>query len=279
MWENQTAKQNEQLMPPGAELKAAVTPPLIPKEKQAPNHLLRMQLALCAALVILALAAKYFGLPLYEACRSAYGEALGEGVKLSGQEELIKFAGKALEGVQQTAQQVMTDAESLFGGDGGTAELTGAGGLQPATWPKAPAGCSTKSYLPDFELAQPVSGYTVTSDYGWRRHPLTKKSDFHTGADLAVAEGTPIHPAAGGIVLKTGLDSSYGNNVLVLHTDGVATRYCHMQYVFVRQGEPVELDTVLGTVGHTGVATGPHLHFELLHDDLRYDPAKALGLS
>lgn len=93
-----------------------------------------------------------------------------------------------------------------------------------------------------------------------------------------MAQGTPIHPAAEGIVLKTGLDPSYGNNVLVLHTDGVATRYCHMQYVFVRQGEPVQLDTVLGTVGQTGVATGPHLHFELLHDDIRYDPAKALGL-
>lgn len=279
MWENQTAKQNEQIMPPGAELKAAVTPPITPKEKQAPNHLLRMQLALCVVLVALALAAKHLELPVYDAVRTAYGEALGGGVQLSGQEELIKFAGSTLEGVQQAARQAMTEAQAALGGEGSAPELTGAGGLQPAVWPKAPDGCSTKSYLPDFELAQPVTGYSVTSDYGWRRHPLTKKSDFHTGADLAVAEGTVIHPAATGIVLKTGLDASYGNNVLVLHSDGVATRYCHMQYVFVRQGEPVEPDTVLGTVGQTGVATGPHLHFELLHDDVRYDPAKALGLS
>lgn len=278
MWENQTAKQNEQLMPPGAELKAAVTPPLTPKEKQAPNYLLRVQLALCAVLVALALAAKHLDLAFYEPCRDAYGQAMGEGVTLSGQEELIKFASKALDGVRKTAQQVMAGAEAAFGQEQAAPELTGAGGLQPALWPKAPEGCSTKSYLPDFELAQPVTGYNLTSEYGWRRHPLTKKSDFHTGADLAVAQGTPIHPAAEGIVLKTGLDPSYGNNVLVLHTDGVATRYCHMQYVFVRQGEPVQLDTVLGTVGQTGVATGPHLHFELLHDDIRYDPAKALGL-
>ena len=62
MWENQTAQQNEQLMPPGAELKAAVTPPITPKEKQAPNYLLRVQLALCAVLVALALAAKHLDL-------------------------------------------------------------------------------------------------------------------------------------------------------------------------------------------------------------------------
>lgn len=59
----------------------------------------------------------------------------------------------------------------------------------------------------------------------------------------------------------------------------MTTRYCHMQYVFVRQGETVDESTVLGTVGQTGMVTGPHLHFELLCDGVRYDPDKALGLT
>ena len=67
--------------------------------------------------------------------------------------------------------------------------------------------------------------------------------------------------------------------MVILHSDGVTTRYCHMQYVFVRQGETVDENTILGTVGQTGMVTGPHLHFELLHNDVRYDPAQALGLS
>lgn len=128
MWENQTAQQNEQLMPPGAELKAAVTPPITPKEKQAPNYLLRVQLALCAVLVALALAAKHLDLAFYEPCRDAYGQAMGEGVTLSGQEELIKFASKALDDVQQTARQVMAGAEAAFGQEQAASELTGAGG-------------------------------------------------------------------------------------------------------------------------------------------------------
>lgn len=275
MWENQTKIQSEQLLPPGAELKAAFTPPVTPKEKQTPNHLLRMQLVLCAALVLLAAAGRQLALPLYEQCRSAYQAALEWGVSFSGEQELIKFAGATLEGVRESVRQAMAGVDEAQE----IQTLTGAGGQLAAIWPKVPEGYSTKSYLPKFTLEQPIAGYNVTSDYGWRKHPTTKKSDFHTGVDLAVAEGTQIHPAVEGIVLKTDYNASYGNYVLLLHTDGVATRYCHMQYVFVRPGEAVTLESVLGTVGQTGVATGPHLHFELLHDDTRYDPAKALGLA
>ena len=81
-----------------------------------------------------------------------------------------------------------------------------------------------------------------------------------------------------GIVQKSSYNPSYGNYVLIVHENGVATRYCHMQYVFVRQGERVGTEDVLGTVGQTGAATGPHLHFEIMHNDIRYDPTKALEM-
>ena len=93
---------------------------------------------------------------------------------------------------------------------------------------------------------------------------------------LAAAEGAPISAAADGVVRYAGVHSSYGNYVRILHADGDETLYAHMQYVFVRSGQPVSAGEMLGTVGETGNATGPHLHFEILHEGLRYDPSEVL---
>ena len=82
--------------------------------------------------------------------------------------------------------------------------------------------------------------------------------------------------AADGIVRMAGRHKSYGNYLRVLHADGDETLYAHLQYLFVRAGEAVSAGQTLGTVGQTGNATGPHLHFEILHRGLRYDPAAAL---
>lgn len=142
----------------------------------------------------------------------------------------------------------------------------------------APAGSSLKSYQPAFPLADPLGGgYRTSSPYGWRTDPVTGKGqDFHKGADLAVAEGTTVSAAAAGVVRRAGYNRSYGNYVRILHENGDETLYAHLQYLFVRAGQPVEIGQRLGTVGQTGNATGPHLHFELLHEGVRYDPARAL---
>ena len=100
--------------------------------------------------------------------------------------------------------------------------------------------------------------------------------DFHIGNDLAAAQGTPVLAAADGVVRMAGSHKSYGNYLRILHADGDETLYAHMQYLFVKAGECVTAGQILGTVGETGNATGPHLHFEILHHGLRYDPAEAL---
>ena len=100
--------------------------------------------------------------------------------------------------------------------------------------------------------------------------------EFHLGNDLAAAEGTAVLAAADGVVRMAGRHKSYGNYLRVLHADGDETLYAHLQYLFVRAGEAVSAGQTLGTVGQTGNATGPHLHFEILHRGLRYDPAAAL---
>lgn len=277
MWHVEQQDRPVPILPEAEELKAALTPPVTSPEKRQPNYILRVQLLLCALLAAGALALRQGAPEAFLRWGQTFRDAMAGGVELGGQEELLKFTGEAVDalrgGVEEALASLEPPAEQADSG------LTGAGGGQAALWPFVPEGNSTKSYQPPFALALPVSGFSLTSDYGWRKHPITGKSDFHTGVDLAAAEGAAIRPAAGGVVLKSEYSTSYGNNVVILHESGVTTRYCHMQYVFVRVGEPVGPDTVLGTVGQTGDATGPHLHFELLYEGMRYDPADALGLS
>lgn len=263
-WKRQEG--TEPLFPTGQELVKAVTPPITPKEKRQPNYLLWAQLLICGLVMGGLLLGKYWGLAFYQQCKSAFCTAMEKETKMPDGEELLRFASAQ---VKEAAGELLQKEPPRY---------IGAGGKKPAKWPKTPAGYSEEAYQPDFELKLPISNFNITSPYGWRSHPISSKSDFHTGLDMAAAEGTPIFPAAEGIVIKATRGPSYGNNVMVLHQDGTATRYCHMQYIFVRQGEPVGLESQLGTVGCTGVATGPHLHLELLKDDIGYDPAPALGL-
>ena len=123
-----------------------------------------------------------------------------------------------------------------------------------------------------------TSSWRLSSGYGWRQDPLDEKRDFHTGADLACAEGTPVLAAMDGIVLAARRSASYGNCIRLAHKDGVETLYAHMQYLYVRPGQLVEAGQTLGTAGQTGRATGPHLHFELLYRAVRCDPSALLGL-
>lgn len=142
-----------------------------------------------------------------------------------------------------------------------------------------PSGAREESYLPEFSLCFPLAQKNVskTSGYGWRTDPMGGSgSDFHLGNDLAAAEGTPVLAAADGVVRTAGVHSSYGNYIRILHADGDETLYAHLQYLFVHVGQPVSAGTCLGTVGETGNATGPHLHFEILHKGIRYDPSEAL---
>lgn len=144
----------------------------------------------------------------------------------------------------------------------------------------APEGCSLHRPEPAGQCVFPLgtSSWRLSSGYGWRQDPLDEKRNFHTGADLACAEGTPVLAAMDGIVLAARRSASYGNCIRLAHKDGVETLYAHMQYLYVRPGQLVEAGQTLGTAGQTGRATGPHLHFELLYRAVRCDPSALLGL-
>lgn len=108
----------------------------------------------------------------------------------------------------------------------------------------------------------PVQG-KLTSAFGVRQHPITGKSDFHTGADFAASLNTPIGVAWPGIVVETGESPIYGRFVTVDH-GGYQTRYCHCNFIAAKVGMHLRQGETLAYVGNTGVSTGPHLHLELI---------------
>ena len=120
----------------------------------------------------------------------------------------------------------------------------------------------------------PVAG-TITSQFGHRVDPITGEVSSHTGTDIACAEGTPILAAADGTVtVANGLDSwggSYGYYIQIDHGGGLETLYAHCSSICVTTGQQVQAGQVIGYVGHTGRATGSHLHLEVHTNGSRID--------
>ena len=133
---------------------------------------------------------------------------------------------------------------------------------------------STRTPTGTLQWPLPVAG-TITSQFGHRVDPITGEVSSHTGTDIACAEGTPILAAADGVVtVANGLDNwggSYGYYIQIDHGGGLETLYAHCSSICVTTGQQVQAGQVIGYVGHTGRATGSHLHLEVKIDGNRAD--------
>ena len=145
-----------------------------------------------------------------------------------------------------------------------------------ATGPLAGSAGAGQTVAPG-TMALPVAG-PVTSPFGSRGSPVNGAQEFHEGIDIGAAQGTPIRSAAAGTVSFAGQMSGYGNIVIVQHAGGLSTRYAHQSAMLVTAGQPVAAGEVIGAVGATGEATGPHLHFEVRLNGVAVNPAPYLGL-
>jgi len=114
----------------------------------------------------------------------------------------------------------------------------------------------------------------ITSEFGVRASLFHPGNSVHLGIDIAAPTGTLIKAAADGIVTYAGWQSGYGNLVVISHGYGLATRYGHCAEIIARVGQAVKRGQVLGTVGATGQATGPHLHYEVLVHGVQINPRK-----
>lgn len=117
----------------------------------------------------------------------------------------------------------------------------------------------------------PVYG-NITSVYGWRRHPITGRSQFHEGLDIGAPYRTPIRATADGTVVLAGYQAGYGYTVRIRHGYGFETLYCHCSSINVRVGQKVSRGDVIAYVGSSGSSTGPHLHYEVIKNGSKQNP-------
>lgn len=232
------------------------------------------QLLICLAILLVVFLARAMNTSFFPVLRVEFRQLM------QPDQQLLLSESRLFSKFTEQAVQTITDAVSEFRAEEPVAATPeSAFRLSHQKAEKIPSGASEESYLPEFSLRFPLAGdlCTKTSGYGWRTDPMGGSgSDFHLGNDLAAAEGTAILAAADGVVRYAGTHASYGNYVRLLHSNGDETLYAHLQYLFVRTGQRVSAGELLGTVGDTGNTTGPHLHFELLHKGIRYDPTEAL---
>lgn len=128
------------------------------------------------------------------------------------------------------------------------------------------------TYLPlPFEYAIPVSGRN-SSGFGFRLHPILNIVRFHFGTDFAANAGEAVCAFSDGTVTFAGYDDSYGWRLELDHGDGWKTLYAHCSALYAAEGQRVACGECIALVGATGLATGPHLHFELLHDGVYINP-------
>ncbi|WP_439653906.1 murein hydrolase activator EnvC family protein [Selenomonas ruminis] len=114
----------------------------------------------------------------------------------------------------------------------------------------------------DGSMIWPVGG-TVTSEFGWRTHPISGTRKYHSGIDIGADYGTPIAAAQSGTVEYAGWISGYGNTVIINHGGGITTLYGHNQSLAVSAGQQVSQGETIAYCGSTGNSTGPHCHFEV----------------
>jgi len=123
------------------------------------------------------------------------------------------------------------------------------------------------------ELRKPVRGDArLTAGFGLRRHPILNVMRMHTGVDWGAPLGTPVVAAGRGRVVAAEREGEYGNRVIIDHGGGWQTLYGQLATFSVRQGDCVEVGTLIGKVGASGLASDPHLHFEVRRGGRLLDP-------
>jgi murein DD-endopeptidase MepM/ murein hydrolase activator NlpD len=127
-------------------------------------------------------------------------------------------------------------------------------------------------------LRSPVSFRRISSGFGRRKHPVLGTWRQHQGMDYAANSGTPVRSIGDGVVVFVGRKGGYGNTVEIRHPNGYMTRYGHLRGYAegIRSGARVNIEQTIGYVGMTGLATGPHLHFEVHVGGVQKDPRRVL---
>jgi len=121
----------------------------------------------------------------------------------------------------------------------------------------------------------PVVG-KISSPFGYRTSPFSKKKSFHEGLDIVSQMNSPIHAPADALVICVNYNPSLGHYLVLKHAGGVTTRYGHLNKILVKVGQKIKKRTKIATVGMSGRTTGPHLHYEIRLNNKLINPKKFL---
>lgn len=137
------------------------------------------------------------------------------------------------------------------------------------------AAAAAESFAtPPSTFVYPLVGTRISSKFGMRKHPVRRITKHHGGIDLAAPASAPIRSIAEGVVIFADPYKGYGNLIVVRHPDGMTSHYGHLEQIKVTPGKRVKAGQIVGTVGQTGMVTGPHLHFEVRIEGKPQDPEK-----
>ena len=125
-------------------------------------------------------------------------------------------------------------------------------------------------------MKTPINGARLSSGYGNRKHPILGYTKMHRGLDFAAPTGTPVFAAGDGIIEKAGWKGSYGKYIRIRHTGTYKTAYAHLSgfHKNIRVGKRVSQGKIIGYVGSTGRSTGPHLHYEVIKNNIKVNPMR-----
>jgi murein DD-endopeptidase MepM/ murein hydrolase activator NlpD len=177
-----------------------------------------------------------------------------------------------------------TELEKLLStarqGERGVTLVIGADGRKERFFfiPGADFTSAERTFFLNRSFQFPLRNYRLTSTFGPRINPVTGKQGLHKGVDLAAPHGTEVYAVRDGEVSEAGEDRIYGKYVIIRHADNWVSLYGHLSRVEVERGQKVKAGSLIGRVGSTGQATGPHLHFELRQNGRAQDPGMHLRL-
>ena len=225
-----------------------------------------VQLLVSGVLLVVAIAVKLLMPDVLDRYRARVLDLLGADTDFV---EVFSAAGRAFS-EEGAIGGALTDAyTAVFGSEEVTASPS------PTS-----AACTPEAQPADAELLQQVLGFAYTapvegqlsSGFGLRTDPLEGVSRFHYGLDIAAPEGAVVSSFADGTVTAVGESSSYGKYVMVSHGEDYSTLYAHCSRITVTSGTAVKEGEKIAEVGETGVATGPHLHFEIHKGETYLNP-------
>lgn len=224
-------------------------PEIKEKKKEKTNNVIIVQTVVCAFIVFLVAVTGKLSPEAFEFLKNEYDEIMS--VDMSPQ-EIVRSAA-------DTVQKAVSVQASAAEPEENERETVAA---------MAQLGSTDK-------ITVPVHG-RISSEYGYRTNPISGAYALHSGVDIAADSGEPIGAAYDGVVREVGTGEKSGKYVLLEHSDGSETLYCHCSEILVDEDYYVKAGETVALVGSTGWATGPHLHFEIRRDKKSVDPLTVL---